>query len=331
MLAFCLVLVLVFVQDLSAQVSSSNSEAALTEITPELIEASQSATPDAVSRVTIKYWNITDILTPFRIPAVRGDRTVLSISQRFTLPTESGLLDSIRMEFDTCDGRKIMLVVTRDSVSNSISTGLPYHYLQMNETGTIWAATLTMTGFKGKRHFAMKIPIPHVAVPKDFHIILNTMRAAGGNDSSMFAIYGAAHFNRAASLDTSRSGIVWTDSTKMLWADMFDGFFEMNGEPFGFDLMMDAIVDIGQSSVHAERSQRSALYPNPVQPNAAIRIQDESEITSVTIRNMAGSEVFGWRGASTNLELPLTGLGRGIYTTLIRTGKGARSEKLVVH
>jgi hypothetical protein len=304
-------------------------------IVPELVEgptqnAQVPAAALAKNYITLAYYNTNNPTLSVHLPTRLDTVDVMSISQRFTLPTESGILDSVKMHFDSVDGDNLMLHLFKDTIWNGYTGDKPLHYKNTWPGGIFHGAILKMTGFKNYKNFTIKIPLGHVKVPKEFHIGISTAEFGGIAGLSEFTYYGEAHFGRTASLDTSRSGALWTPDHKLYWIDQFDGLFQAEGQPLGMDFHIDAIVDISQADVATTEVNRTAVYPNPVMMNQPLRVSHGDMMSSISLINMLGAEVLNWNGSSNNAELSTAGLAKGIYTLLITTDSGVSSEKVIV-
>jgi hypothetical protein len=292
-------------------------------IVPEFVE---SLAPQAASRVTIRYYDPKAEVRSIGVPIQVGDRSILGLSQRYTLPVTSGFLDSIQIHFDSSDGKSIFLGITTDLIGNNWSTGKPFHY----SYNTYHVAEMNMAGFEKLKNFTIKIPVGHVPVPKEFHIVLRTPQAGFADDTGTFALYGQVHVGRAPLFDSARSGYYFRDTKDKMWSDVLDGLFQVDGQPLGIDFRMSAIVDISTASVTLTGTSESTVYPNPAQHSGLVHVSHSETISSISIRDMLGNEVFKSAGSAADIDLSRSSLAPGVYNVVITSDAGVSSEKLVI-
>jgi hypothetical protein len=197
------------------------------------------------------------------------------------------------------------------------------------ETGELARLEIDIEGLLGLKSFWHTITIPHVKVPKDFHVMIFPIQTSLEEFSSKFWIVGEMHFDQAPSSD-SRSDVMITSDLIEYTPRLLDGYYNYLGNPLGVDIHMDAFVDITSSSVKHDAESTIALYPNPIVRNGILHVEHSSAISSASVRNILGTEMLKWNGLSAHVQLPLNGLPSGAYQVLITGESGESSEMILV-
>lgn len=277
--------------------------------------------------IKLSYYDSTRSSAILEVPFVNGSTVAVGMGQRFTHPNELAYLDSVRVHFDAVDGDKLLLVIFRDTIVNTGGSDL--HYANTGTTGELARLELELEGLLGLKDFWHTIPIPHVKVPKDFHVMLFPIQTSPDEFSSKFWILGAMHVGRSAS-SSSRSDVMITSDLITYTPQLLDGFYTYIGNPLGIDLHMDAFVDVTSSSVAQGDRDAAGVHPNPAIAGHTLTIKHSDRIRSLSLVNTLGAEVRETSGLSTEAKLQTTGLARGVYTLLITTERGVISQKIIV-
>jgi hypothetical protein len=294
-----------------------------------LLSASNSFAQSAplTEDIKLSYYDSSRSSTILEVPFLNGSTVAVGMGQRFTHQNNFAYLDSIRVHFDAVDGDRLLVVIFSDSIVSS--SGADLHYVNTGMTGELARLELDIEGLVGLKDFWHTITIPHVRVPKDFHVMIFPIQTSLEEFSSKFFIVGEMHLDQGPSSD-SRSDVMITSDLITYTPRLLDGYYNYLGNPLGVDIHMDAFVDITSSSVRSAAEISTAVYPNPIVSNGILHVEHSSAISSISIRNILGAEMLRWTGLSPDMQLPLNGLSPGAYQVLITGETGQSTEMILV-
>jgi hypothetical protein len=278
-----------------------------------------------VENIQLSYYDSTRPTVSLEVPFLNGSVVAVGLGQRFTHPNNFAYLDSVRVHFDSVDGDKLLVVVYRDTVINSSGTDLHY----ATEAGELAQLELDLEGLTEQKVFWVTIPMPHVKVPSDFHVMILPVQISADEFSSTFWMLGERQFDRAAS-SGSRSDVMVSLDLVDYKPALLDGYYNYLGNPLGVDLHMDAFVDITSSSVPESRVSTASVFPNPVVRNGILHVEERTPISLIRVCNMIGTEMLRWEGLISNVEIPLRALTPGAYQVLINHEAGLTTAKISV-
>jgi hypothetical protein len=261
-------------------------------------------------------------------PAMYGETYVIDLAQRFTLPTNSGYVDSVRIYFVDAEGARLSISLFADTLYNSgngifhlmndFSDPLPYGQTEI-ETAAILPNTW------------VTIDMGHAAVPKEFFVRVSP-EDDGIDYISDYTLRTEREALRARTTENSRSAFFGYDADDNRVSAILDSTFTSNtsGEILIGDFWMEAFVTVDGASVSSISHGTSQLYPNPAKTDGAIHISDPALVTSVRIFNTLGVEVKNWSGKAQDVELSTQGLTKGFYHVIVTNDQGSTSEKLLI-
>lgn len=264
---------------------------------------------------------------------VNQSLVVLQYSQRFTLPSNSGFVDSIRVRFARANGDTIYVFLVKDSLYE-LAAG-DFHLMDLVSSGNLYGGIaipvvlLPQIAVDGW----VTIQFPHIAVPKEFHIMVSPRILVEGSSisaTSDLRLVAENSTGTTPATETSRSNFVaLTPQGQQLFS--MDNYFSQNGEPVAVNFHMEAYVDVAQGTVAPEASAPARMYPNPIALNGTLTIEHPEQIASVRIVNILGNEMQSWNGMSSNVKLSIPDLPAGVYNVIVNTESGVTTEKLIVN
>lgn len=262
-------------------------------------------------------------------PANYNPYLIIDLGQRFTLPTESGFVDSVRIYFGgiTEGGARLTISLYADTL---FDTGVGFYRLMndYSENATfgsvdVETAALTPNAWN-------TIPMGHVKVPKEFFVRVSP-EDDGQTFISDYTLRSEQETVRARTTENSRSAFFGAYNGQYITAILDSTFYSIEtGDILIGDLWMEAFVDVSSSGVAQHNASSFAMYPNPVAANQSLHIESASEVKSVVITNLLGVEVGRWAGSQAS-QVSTNGLTKGVYYVTVQTADGARSEKLIVN
>lgn len=258
---------------------------------------------------------------------------VLGYAQRFTLPTASGYLDSVRIQINQAgeipagSGGTINFFVVRDSIFQSQS-GPDGHLPLLGDV--LVQASVPAAALAGAQNFQVTLNTQHAAVPQNFFVYMRGSFDNTGVPTSAFLIPGEIKNGVEVTTENSRS-VFHFITTQGESVGIMDNFFKINGAPVAVNFLMDAFVDVEAGSVARPEITAAAMFPNPVAVKGSLNIEHSSEISSIRIVNMLGNEMQSWTGKSTSVKLSTSDLSAGVYNVIVTTASGVTSEKLIVN
>lgn len=104
--------------------------------------------------------------------------------------------------------------------------------------------------------------------------------------------------------------------------------FRAFSDPDQFYLSLDNIkIENKSLAVSDVKSPKLNFYPNPVKN--VLTINNEIEVSNVTIYDLAGKSVLNQKADSKNLLLDISKLEKGIYMMRVATKNGAKTVKII--
>jgi hypothetical protein len=280
--------------------------------------------------VKLSYYDALNPQISVLAPEVYGTVALVALSERFTLPKAQAYLDSVRIHFDGVEGERVVVRIHRDTLISI--NGVDHHFINISPTATIYSGEFSIEEIAEQRGTWLTVPLPHVKVPQEFHVVIYGMQTGPQDFSSRFWLLGDRFYDQPPTLN-SRSGYFAStnpDDLADIYPGLMDGFFTLNGLPIAIEFHIEAFVDVTSSSVKERDLPHVTVYPNPIPSNAQLHISHQSIINAVRITNMLGDEVLRWEGNSMNLSLSLSTLTAGTYNVLIDTRDGVVLEKFIV-
>jgi len=282
----------------------------------------------------------------WRIPTNYGDFTSLNISQRFTLPTSTGFIDSIwvlltelplgEMRFDVVEDT----LVTRVQADSRL-----FHYPNYWAGARAQLDTVRLKSTDAKTGFFNTMKFNHAPVKQNFHII--ALPTNTGGVSSLFALLTDSKQGDISTIDpdTARTIMLVNYMGQAVPIFMHGMFTDHNNKSLAPDIYMIAFVqvDLADGSEQIAIPSRATLaqsYPNPARSREAF-ITIPFEIKQAGFTTL---EVFDAMGrklstlvqqqlapGSYSEQFPIAGVRSGMYMYRLMSGTTVRTGRLVVN
>ena len=290
-------------------------------------DEAQPAAKPLGEKLKLSYYDPSLPIRVWPAPADFGGLVSILYGQRFTLPSDGGFVDSIRLNFAAIAGAEVGIALVPDTLFET-SPGTFYHLIDIfSERDAYAEAVIGPTSLPADGW--VTVSFDHVAVPKQFFVVAMPNFQAGGT----FELRGDAKPTRVRTTDDSRSAMVAVITSQNLTMSMIlDSFIIFTGEeePAFTDFYIEAYVETGAASVAQQRNADVAVYPNPVAGTRSIRIASASGVRSVQLLNALGANVGSWTLAGSEVHLPLGDIPAGMYLLRITGNDGIRTERLIV-
>jgi hypothetical protein len=285
----------------------------------------------------LSYFNADGTIIPWQAAWQPDPNTpafiVAGYSQRFTLPTQSGFLDSIHIVFsqviEDVAGGQINVFIVKDEVVEPTGAGIDKHLPELTQTGILASAALPAAAFAGVQNITLTLKTNHLEVPQHFHVFLSPS-VINNTYSARFVIPGDVKENTPTTTENSRSTFLYFNNTNP-FIDLMDNFFQVSGNDVAVNFAMEAFVNVETGSVASNLTTPAAIYPNPVAINGMLTIEHPEQIASVRVVNMLGAEMQSWSGKSSSVQISTASLPAGVYNVIVNTENGVTTEKLVIN
>jgi hypothetical protein len=199
---------------------------------------------------------------------------VFGLTERFELPAAGGYLDSVRIGFDGLSGNSVAVYIDPDSLIET-SVGL-FHLdpvLFANDPH-IYQSAIQIESLNGSD--TAIVALPHIPVPKNFHVFITPFDLEQGAYTASCAITGDREATRARTIDNAHSTYVATDG-QSIYSGVIDSNITPNGEaPLYSNLNVTAYFSAGGSSVDDATVQPGStyLFPSPASSDLVFRFSD---------------------------------------------------------
>jgi hypothetical protein len=280
--------------------------------------------------IKLSYYDESAIASGWQAPfAASQSLAVLQYAQRFTLPTETGTLDSIKVRFSQAAGDTVYLYLMEDSVFTLQSGDA---HLPTTVFGGIAIPVQILPQIVDENGW-VTITFDHVPVAKNFHVLAAPRIIVDGTSvtpTSSLTVIAENKSGVTPTTESSRSTFVALAPGGIFNIPM-DNYFSVDGTPVAVNFHMQAFVNVETGSVARPSIAAAAMFPNPVASNGTLNIQHNEQIEEIQIVNMLGNAVQSWTGKSSNVKLSTSELPAGVYNVIVTTAKGITSEKLIVN
>jgi hypothetical protein len=250
-----------------------------------------------------------------------GSFVTLALGERFTLPTDSGHVDTVMVLLDSALGTGFAVTFWPDM----IGTGPQSQEVHLPGTPSIAAYHVNQYA----PHAMTKIIVPHVAVPKEFYILI--FADVSGNTITGQAIMRSdIGPSKAPSLDSRSMMIINVNGNTIAYpADSV--FSAVTGEPpVSTNFYMHAIVDTTQSPTASVTLNKSSFNfsasQNPFSTITELNLTglSASDMASarVSLFDALGRELMSVAPRTTSVKISGASLPVGQYTAVLQTASG---------
>lgn len=284
-------------------------------------EGPSAAAPQAAPTVELSYFNSAAPTFAWPAPANFNPILIIGYSQRFTLPTESGFVDSIRIHIDTAIGGQIAVLLVPDTLA---TTGLgPLHLVDIFSGkdayggGAIPVASI-------RSHAWNTFVLPHVAVPKEFHVLVAGTIENQQVTGAVF-VTGDNEPARPLTTENARSGFVGVIMANGAgYSSILDGQLQPAGEDSALysDLLITVFADTTQTTGYVSRIPAAqsnwVVTPNPAASGSMAKLFNKAGRSNATVRLMDNlgrevSRLSDLRAEGASIQVPLPVVAAGAY------------------
>ncbi|MDP4199610.1 MAG: choice-of-anchor D domain-containing protein [Bacteroidota bacterium] len=180
---------------------------------------------------SISYFDGTAPAHDWLFPFQAGNLYAVAAAERFTLPNDSGYLDSLNFLLDRIVGDSLTIAIYPDTVITT--AGGPFHFVNIFSSTAKPFAALTIPAPQASGAVNLKFRFPHVLVTKNFHVVLFPRVVASGTNltaTSQFIIRADSEAVHTPSLSNAHStfiGINLQGGTRT--TGIMDGYFTPTG------------------------------------------------------------------------------------------------------
>jgi hypothetical protein len=161
-----------------------------------------------------------------------GNLLVYAPAERFTLPTDSGFVDSVKIVFDAISGDSITVLLDPDTLYTT-SAG-EFHFVNIFSTTAQRFAGVTFPVPAASGAFTLNLVFPHVPVTKNFHVVVLPRYTVNGtqiNFTSQFSLRADSEATRTPTADNAFSTFLGINlQTSQSTTGIMDGYFVPAGD-----------------------------------------------------------------------------------------------------
>ena len=247
---------------------------------------------------------------------------IVALGERMTAPTPYGFVDSVTILMDSINVDSASIKIVADSLFQT-TAGL-FHLINIWRPGTV-LATAYIQSSATHRGTYVTIPMPHVRVDQEFHIVIGPSISNNVYNVNYYA--AAVEPVRARTTENARStfiagGVV--NGQQQTLSALFDSVFVLTGTTtaaYG-DFYAVAYVDTsGTTGVSDQPTSHRPIaissYPNPTSGETHLRLENQnvSHGASLKIYDALGRMVMDASDRLNNgaLSLSMAALSPGVY------------------
>ena len=271
---------------------------------------------------------------------------LIGLSERVTLPADSGYVDSVSIVFNGIFDTVHVLLVSDTLYTSTAGT---FHLMNaFDPSAPIYAEAIASPPFSSGQ--ILTVYFPHVRVPKEFHVLVAP--SLYSMSVPKFRIVGDSEASRPRTADSSRSGfLALSTSTNQFLVEVLDSTLTPadDGSPLFSNPYITTYAsedptggtnetrNIGLTAAiekHLSGIARSAalpeevgIYPNPAA--ATVHFEAAEPISRVELLDLLGRTVLSQK-LEGNGSLDVSRLAPGRYQAVITTPKGVVAKPVIV-
>jgi hypothetical protein len=262
-------------------------------------------------------------------PANWGAVAIVGFTERITLPSDSGFVDSVRIVFSAISGDSVGVVLDPDTI---LQTPVGLYHLDATIFNTSLNAFAQTTIYPSQLNGSNTVTVrfPHVQVPQNFHIGLVPSVSTSGFTSS-YSILADTEVTRVRTTDNCHSTfIAVVESTGQAESGVVDSDLTPAGypSPLYSNFYITAFVSSASSSVASNKSAASiSVFPNP--SSSFIQIQGVAEGSDIQLLDVLGRSVLSAQ-INGNDKLDVSKLQPGRYEAVLHSSKGVSTTPVII-
>ncbi|MDP4199611.1 MAG: T9SS type A sorting domain-containing protein [Bacteroidota bacterium] len=229
------------------------------------------------------------------IPSLWGSSIMIAVSQRITLNSNAGFVDSIRIDFSALAGDSIAVLLDPDTVIDG-----PFGPEHLDETvfdntlNPYYVAVIYPSKTSGSGWIS--VPIPHVAVPQNFHVtVVPNPLSNGAGFSSSYSILGDSEATRARTLENTQSTYIIA-ANGLGYTGVIDSNVTPPGDilPIYSNLYVEAFVAAAGAAVDntITPAKGISIFPNPSSNLLSVSLPRSLRVTGIDLLDVLGRIVL---------------------------------------
>jgi hypothetical protein len=262
--------------------------------------------------------------------AVIGSSVIYAYGERMTLSGDHGVVDSVTVYFNSIaqTGDSVDVLLVGDTLYNNA-----FHLINVFATpapiyGSVWVYPYQVTS-----PTAVTVHFNHVAVPKEFFVVLISPFNQTAHSFTGFHVMGDRKPIVARTKDNSRSAFLALNTQNSTTStSLLDTVFtDPQGHPIYSDLYITAHVQETQGGVRTPALSHEGMevYPNPASTFIEISAPQSSGTVQAEIVDMLGRQVLSSQLAMDG-KLDVRKLTPGRYEAILRTVEGNFTAPVVI-
>ncbi len=258
-----------------------------------------------------------------------GEFVIIAYTERITLSSDSGYLDSVSFVFDQITGDSVAVVLDPDTV---LQTPVGYYHLDatafntsLNPFGVEVIYPSTLNGATN-----VTVPFPHVQVPKNFHVTLVPSESSSGFTASYY-LRGDSEQTLARTADNCHSTFIGINpNTGYYEAGVIDSDLAPAGDtiPIYSNLYITAFVSSSTSSVASDMASTAfSVFPNPA--STFLQVHGAEKGSCLKLLDLLGRSVLSVQ-INENAKLDVSNLQPGRYEAVVNSGSKVLTAPIVI-
>ncbi len=279
--------------------------------------------------LSISYYDPSAPIYGWAAPTNVGSFDIIGFTERITLPSDSGYIDSVTIVFDQISGDSVAIVLDPDTI---LLTPAGFDHLDatvfntsLNSFGTAVIYPSQLSGSD-----TVTVVFPHIQVPQNFQVGLVPSVYTSGFTAS-YSIQGDTEATRVRTTDNCRSTFIGINTS----TDHYEsGVIDSNFMPVGYpsplysNLYITAFVSNLSSSVASNNaSSVISVFPNPA--STFLQIQGVIGTSNVELLDLLGRTVLSSEINGSD-KLDVSQLQPGRYEAIIHSANGITSAPVLI-
>jgi hypothetical protein len=277
--------------------------------------------------VAIAYFDPTTPTHAWPLPANWGSLIMIAVTERISLASDNGFVDSVRIGFDLLQGDSVTVLLDPDSV---LQTPVGIFHLDetvFNSVPSFAIATFRVPALQGPTRIT--VPFPHVAVPKNFHVVIIPYTPAG-QQSAIAYVTGDSEAVRARTIENAHSTYIGSAGGQGA-SGVIDSNLTPAGDqgPLYSNLDITAYVEEGGAAAHQPTSAHPEITISPNPASATLRISKVEGPATIDLVDVLGRTVCSSR-LSNNGSVNVAAVPSGRYTAFIHSQTGVQAHSVLI-
>jgi hypothetical protein len=239
--------------------------------------------------LSISYYDPIAPTYSWAAPSNWGAYDIIAFTERITLPSDSGFVDSVTIVLNQISGDSMAVLLDPDTILFYSPIGIYEHLdatvfnTSLNSFGTSVIYPSSLNGSD-----TVTVTFPHVQVPQNFHVVIVP------SASSSYSIQGDTEATRVRTMDNCHSTFIAIDpSTGQAESGVMDSDLTPAGytSPLYSNLYITTFVSSSSSSVaNNNTSLAISVFPNPA--STFLQVQGGTGTSSVELLDLLGRSVL---------------------------------------